>query len=314
MDLQNAYRDQIPFETDFLWAQLNSYRALGLLIRGLIGTDTQIAGLPCAPTSPASMSVVVGPGEIYKWEAFLTDDLGRILGTGGVEADTNPDHFIMKQGVLLDSQTFAITAPATSGQSQKFLIQATFQEADDPPEPSQFYNTQSPSAPITQDVSLARRDKCVLAMKAGVAAATGSETAPAADAGYVPVWVITVANGATTITAPNIAQAVGAPLIDVGGGGGGGGGSLPPWTVVSAAYTAAPGDRLLPNVSGGTFTITLPAAPAAGTEVWIKGSFASTNLTVGRNGQTINGSATNLTLDKNNITTILVFDGSTWRV
>lgn len=312
MDLQNAVRDQIPFETDFLWAQLNPYRAIGLLVRGLIGTDTQIAGLPCSPTTPASLSVVVGPGEIYKFEPFLSDDIGRLLGTGGIEADTNPDHFIMKQGLLLDSQTFAITPPATSGHSQKFLIQATFQEVDDPPEPTQFYNTQSPSAPITQDLSRARRDKCVLGLKAGTSAPTGSETAPAADAGYVPVWVITVASNASSITAPNIAQAAGAPLIEVGGGSPGGG--LPPWTGVNTTYTAAPGDRLLPNMGGGTFTITLPPAPSAGAEVWIKGSFASTNLTIGRNGQTINGAASDLILDKNNITTILVFDGSTWRV
>jgi len=86
------------------------------------------------------------------------------------------------------------------------------------------------------------------------------------------------------------------------------------WVKKTGAYTAANGDRLLPDQSGGTFPITLPASPTAGDEVWIKGSFAATNLTVSRNGQMINGAASDLILDRDNVTASLVYDGATWRV
>jgi len=71
------------------------------------------------------------------------------------------------------------------------------------------------------------------------------------------------------------------------------------YIVKTANYTAIAGDKIAADISGGTFTITLPAAPSDGDEVNIVpagGSFAATNLTVGRNGENINGVAANLVL------------------
>lgn len=88
------------------------------------------------------------------------------------------------------------------------------------------------------------------------------------------------------------------------------GGGLSPWLRKTANYAAVAGDRIEGYTAGGTFTVTLPASPTAGTEVWIKGNFLTNNLTVARNGHTINGSATNLVLNKDNITAILVYDAT----
>jgi len=52
-----------------------------------------------------------------------------------------------------------------------------------------------------------------LQAKAGVAATTGSQTTPAADSGYTGLYVVTVANGQTQITAGNISQVAGAPIM-----------------------------------------------------------------------------------------------------
>ncbi|MCP3025217.1 hypothetical protein [Cupriavidus basilensis] len=49
--------------------------------------------------------------------------------------------------------------------------------------------------------------------KAGVSATTGAQVTPAPDAGYTGLWVVTVANGQTTITSANIAQATNAPIL-----------------------------------------------------------------------------------------------------
>lgn len=314
MDRPIFYRDEVSSEADVLVIARFAMEGLGLAMMDLVGEGTVVAGLPCTPTSPASMNVVVGAGRIYQKELLDPEDYGTRLGTGGIEADTDPDHSILKQGLLRDPVTFAITAPPTSGHSRVTLIQARFEEVDDAAEPASFYNTANPNAPISAEVSKFRRAKCVLSAKNGTSATTGTQTAPTADAGNVPVWLITVANGQTTITAPNIVQSPSAPLIDVGGGGGGGGTGLSAWVAVNANATMVNGGRYLADTTGGTFTLNVPAAPAAGAEVWIKVNGATNKLIVGRNGQTIAGSATNLDLDEDYITAHLVFDGTTWRV
>lgn len=93
-------------------------------------------------------------------------------------------------------------------------------------------------------------------------------------------------------------------------------GALNQWSVKTSNYTAVNGDRLVADTSGGTFTITLPATPSTGTSVQISdgSNWASTNLTVGRNGSTIEGSASNLTLDVEGGAVELVYNGTTWKV
>lgn len=86
------------------------------------------------------------------------------------------------------------------------------------------------------------------------------------------------------------------------------------WAVKTANYNIVTKDRLIVNPPGAGVVLTLPASPATGAEVMIKGNFATYNVTVARNGSTIVGLAENLVLDKDNISAHLVYDGSTWRV
>lgn len=63
-----------------------------------------------------------------------------------------------------------------------------------------------------------------------------------------------------------------------------------PWTTVTGAVTAAAGDRMFVNTSGGGFTINLPGSPTTGDMVQfidLAGTFSSQNLTVGNNGNRI---------------------------
>jgi hypothetical protein len=310
MDRQTVYRDQIPYESDFLNAQRYAYQGFGLFLLDLIGPDTQVGGFPAVPTSPASMSVEVGPGRIYKLEPLDTTAWGELDGSGGVPAVADADNQILKQGIMAETVTFLITAPPTGGHSQKYLIEGEFTEVEAAAVTSQFYNVDNPSAPISEDVSPTRRNVATLYLKAGTPGA--SPAVPAVTAGRVPIWVVTVANGDTTITSGDIVAHDDAPFVAVTGGGGGSG--LANWQVLTSNHTAVDGERIIADTTAGAFTLTLPAAPSAGDEVTIKGDFLTNNLTVGRNGQTIAGSATDLTLDKNNVTAFLVFDGTTWRV
>ena len=82
----------------------------------------------------------------------------------------------------------------------------------------------------------------------------------------------------------------------------------------SATYTTVNGDQILVDTSGsgiGTaITINLPASPAIGNEVTFIDSgnnLASNNLTVGRNGQPINGTASDLVISTNAAAFTLVY-------
>ena len=88
-------------------------------------------------------------------------------------------------------------------------------------------------------------------------------------------------------------------------------------TVKTSNYTAAANDGVQTDTSGGAFTVTLPATPATGAQVIIvdsAGSWATNNLTVGRNGSTIDGSASDLTCDISSVSVQFVYSGTTWDV
>jgi hypothetical protein len=84
----------------------------------------------------------------------------------------------------------------------------------------------------------------------------------------------------------------------------------------TANYTAAVGDLIIADTSGGTFTITLPAAPTAGQYVTlVDGSnWKTTNLSIDRNGSTIEGLSEDLTVDIPAVRLDIVYDGTTWQV
>ena len=85
-------------------------------------------------------------------------------------------------------------------------------------------------------------------------------------------------------------------------------------TDTSSPYTAVNHDQIMANTSANPITITLPISPATGEEVTIidaRGTFGSNNLTVARNGENINGAASNLVLNTNGQAVTLVYIDST---
>ena len=82
----------------------------------------------------------------------------------------------------------------------------------------------------------------------------------------------------------------------------------------SSAYTATSGDQVIVDTSSGVVTLTLPLSPSIGNEVTIidgLGTFATNNLTVGRNGSNINGAGSNLTVSTNGSAFTLVYLNAT---
>jgi hypothetical protein len=140
-----------------------------------------------------------------------------------------------------------------------------------------------------------------------------------------------VANSATTAASANTASAivardvsgnfsagaVTASALSTTGNVSVGGNLIPTWLAKSTTYTAAAGDMVATNTSSAPWTLTLPASPATGTQIKVSDasrSWDSKNLTIARNGSTIEGLSENLTCDAVGSLIVLFYNGSTWRV
>lgn len=215
MDRQIVYPGAIPLETDLL--NTNKYAMMGLakLAAAMMGSNTYLHGLACTPSSPASMVVNVAKGQIYS--------LQNVDATAYSSLSADTSNSILKQGVILNSTAFTLTAPTTAGQSINYLIQVAYSDNDSGATVLPYYNAANPSVAYSGPnnagtaQNTVRSGACTVALKAGVAATTGTQTTPAADTGYTAAWVITVAQGATTITASNIAVAANAPFLPAAG-------------------------------------------------------------------------------------------------
>ncbi|WP_416048934.1 hypothetical protein [Cupriavidus basilensis] len=211
MDRQIVYPGQIPLETDLLNTNKYAMIALAKMTAAMLGTATVVNGLGCVPTGPASLQVVVNPGEIY--------GLANIDATAYSSLPADTTHSILKQGISLDPVTLSCPAPATAGQSVNYLIQAAYQDSDTGLITLPYYNASNPTQAWSgpggsgAQQATARKGVVSIQVKAGVAATTSTQTTPAPDAGYSGLWVVTVANGQTTITSASIAQAPNAPIL-----------------------------------------------------------------------------------------------------
>ncbi|MDF7658293.1 phage tail protein [Erwiniaceae bacterium L1_54_6] len=215
MDRQIVYPGAIPLETDLL--NTNKYSMIGLakLAAAIMGASTYVRGLACTPSSPASMVVNVAAGEIYS--------LQNVDGTAYSSLAADTTHSILKQGVVMDATAFTLTAPTTAGYSINYLIQATYSDVDSGATVLPYYNAANPSVAYSGPnnsgtaQNTVRSGVCTVAIKTGVAATTGTQTTPSPDTGYTGLYVITVAQGATTVTATNIATYANAPIMPSGG-------------------------------------------------------------------------------------------------
>ncbi|MBB5508168.1 hypothetical protein [Paraburkholderia atlantica] len=216
-----TYVGQQVYEWLFSAQAQYTMTSIAKVCAALFGTSGVVAnGLACTPTSPASMAVQIGPGELYQTAPL------EATACGTLPADTA--HTLLKQGVRLDTYTTpTFAAPATSGQSINYLIEAQYQDSDISLDPTsgvspvvlQYYNAASPSTPWSGPndsgaSSNTFRDGIVAyQIKAGSAATSGSQATPSPDTGWIGLWAVTVAFGQTSITSANIAPYNGAPVL-----------------------------------------------------------------------------------------------------
>jgi hypothetical protein len=208
MKRQLVYPAQEVLETDILSSNLDAYIGLSKLGHSLFGAATMANDLVCAPGT--GLNVTVGPGELYTPQVVDATDYSTLGENSAV---------ILKQGLLLASMTLSCPAPSTAGQSIVYLIEAQVQQTDGGETLLPYYDVSNPTVaymgPSGNGLEnyTTRDDLLVLQVKAGTAATTGSQVAPTADAGWTPLYTVTVAHGATSISGSNIAFASGAPFV-----------------------------------------------------------------------------------------------------
>jgi uncharacterized protein (AIM24 family) len=147
--------------------------------------------------------------------------------------------------------------------------------------------------------------------------------------------VLPIANGGTNSTATATAGGIGygtgtAHAYTAAGTSGqvltSNGSSAPTWaaaasggityTRITATTTLSNNQGVITDTTGGAFTVNLPASPSTGAQVWLAdgGAWGTNNLTVGRNGSTIEGVAQDLVCDITGVGVQMLYDGTTWQV
>jgi hypothetical protein len=213
-----VYTSALPRTVDFLNANKfammgNAYAMKACLgFTGSAPPPPYVEGLICTPTAPtADLNIHVGIGSIYT--------VDPVDSTAYSDLGTDSTHSILKQGILNDPVTLAITPPGTSGYSQIYLVEAILSDADGGSTVLPYYNSANPAQPYSGPANsgtsqyTTRTSTCAITLKAGVAAPTGTQTVPTPDIGYVPLYQITVTFGQTQITTANIATSTTAPFF-----------------------------------------------------------------------------------------------------
>lgn len=190
-------------DTTLMQWQIDACTTLFQFILDALGSTSSIyTGLAATPGT--GLQVVMGTGALYQY--------GLMDPTTWSDMPTNSWEGMLP-GLLLAAQTldYTFAAPTTSGQSIDYLIEAQIQVTDSATDALPFSNGATPPSAVTQNLSPSRQNLVVFQVKPGAAATSGDQTAPTADSGWVPLYVVTVAYGETQIVTGNITAASGAP-------------------------------------------------------------------------------------------------------
>ncbi len=120
--------------------------------------------------------------------------------------------------------------------------------------------------------------------------------------------------GSWTFTLPGTNGLNGQALLTNGSGVASWGSAGETWAIKTAAYTAAAGDGVMVDTDSSAITITLPVSGTLGDVIRIMdatGNAATNNITVARNGNNIQGAATDLTIATNRAAIGLVYVNAT---
>lgn len=195
-----------PF--DILWQFKDIVFALGHIQQDIAGSIATVAsGLAATPTAPTSLILNIAAGRVYQQ--------GPVDPTpyGALPTDTA---VIQLQGTAPAQTVQLSTAALSSGQSMWALVQAQISQTDivRPTDPTggvlNYWNAADPTQPFqgpNNDGSPQPTERQVgvtLSVVYGTAATTGSEVPPNPTSGFIPLYLVDLAFGQTTIASNQI--------------------------------------------------------------------------------------------------------------
>lgn len=212
MDRVIVYDGALPQTTDILQSNKNAMAGQAYQNMAILGQTTVVSGLAIGPTAPASLQVTIGQGSIYSMDPMDATAYGDL----GLDISSS-----MKQGILAAPVTLTITPPVTVGFEQYYLVQVELLNVDGGSNVLSYFNASNPAAPFSGPANAGTSNftsrACVatIALKAGVAATSGSAVQPTPDAGFTGLYIIRVINGQTQITSVNWSTLGTAPFFTV---------------------------------------------------------------------------------------------------
>lgn len=211
VDRTNWFATENITTYDLVQMSKDPLKGIGWLVGFILGQlPTTIWGFGASQTVTPSLSVRLNEGLIY---ALAPVDATPV---GALAADS---YQVIQQG-WTDAQDVQLnTSGLSAGQSQWWLIQCEFKQRDiiRPGDPwagkRGFYNSTDPSNPLDginglgAAIPTVRQGFAEITAKAGAAATTGAEVPPSPDSGCVPVYLIKLSHGQTTILTEHIQTA-----------------------------------------------------------------------------------------------------------
>lgn len=203
MDRSIIYTQEQPRTFDVLWAWRDTLFALAYLEQDLAGATTAVvSGVVATASSPASLVLHLSAGRIYEQAPIDATQYGSI------PADTD---LVMQQGYAAAQAVTLTTSGLSSGQSRWALIEVAFSQVDvvranDPTGGLLYYwNSDNPTVPFqgpggngqVQDTE--RQGVATIQVIYGSVATSGAEVPPSPSAGYVPLYLVDLAFGQTTV-------------------------------------------------------------------------------------------------------------------
>ena len=193
LDRQIVYAGAIALDTDQLLQSRNAMIALGYLTKMVIGDSGSFAdGLSCTPGQ--GMSIVVGPGSLTSPSVV---DAGFV---GALPPDGDP---LVKIGI----NTSPLVLPVSG--SGVFMISGSLLEIQAGNAVVAYYNAADPAQTLFGPSGDGVAQASVLQQRVSIVVTPGA----VAPSGNVPLWTLTVPDGAGAITTGMIGAAPGAPFV-----------------------------------------------------------------------------------------------------
>ena len=200
-----AYANAGASSQSFNGVQQNAMVADGDIFQALCGTTAVFWGLQVTPGT--GLSVNIAPGGLTSYTQVDPS------GVGGFVVNTN--YCVKKAALAAVFNETGFTAPS-SGQAINYLLEASFLSTQVNSQPINYKyqnanGTVSSSTGASQPLQIT--DTVSFQLKNGTPANVGTQVTPGVDNGWIPIAVITVPGGATSLTQANISVPANAPTI-----------------------------------------------------------------------------------------------------